>query len=90
MFMAAHDVFGLAHRVSAGHAPQESAMRDPRHAPVTVTPTDEALCLFTCEEWVALLLLRRRYHYGQDLWDAHEFARLSFLRWLREMGRSES
>lgn len=51
-------------------------------------PSDiSALATLTCQEWVALLSLRRRYRLGQDLWSDHELAHLRFLRWLHETGR---
>lgn len=49
-----------------------------------------ALATLTCQEWVALLSLRRRYRLGQDLWSDHELAHLRFLRWLHETGRLDS
>jgi hypothetical protein len=70
----------------------QNDMRDQRDEQIATTtrpPAEGTPYLFTCEEWVALLLLRRRYRYGQDLWDASELARLSFLRWLYVTGRSE-
>lgn len=53
-------------------------------------PASSEMSTFTCREWIALLLLRRRYGEGQDLWDAHELAHLHFLRWLRTTGRLDS
>jgi hypothetical protein len=44
---------------------------------------------FTCEEWVALLQLRRRYKVGHDLWSAHELERLRFFRWRYTTGKVE-
>ncbi|HEU5437854.1 MAG TPA: hypothetical protein VFU88_01090 [Ktedonobacterales bacterium] len=49
-----------------------------------------AMSRFTCQEWIALLALRRRYRQGQDWWSAHELAHLHFLRWLHETGGIES
>lgn len=49
-----------------------------------------AMSRFTCQEWIAFLLLRHRYREGQDWWNARELAHLQFLRWLHETGRIES
>lgn len=65
-------------------------MRDERVVPGAGSPAHEEPVLFTCQEWVALLRLRRRYRNGQDQSDARQRARLSFMRWLRETGRIES
>lgn len=56
----------------------------------TRSPTADAMSTFTCREWSAFLLLRRRYREGQDLWTARELEYLRFFRWLRQMGRLES
>ena len=56
----------------------------------TRTTAADAMSTFTCREWSAFLMLRRRYREGQDLWDARELEHLRFLRWLRQMGRLES
>lgn len=48
-----------------------------------------SLSTFDCQEWVALLMLRRRYRDGQDLWSDRELAHLRFIRWLRRTGRIE-
>lgn len=53
-------------------------------------PAPSSLPALTSQEWVALLVLRRRYREGQDLWDARELAHLRFLRWLHNAGRVES
>jgi len=39
---------------------------------------------FTITQWEAL---RLRYQQDQDLWNAHELARLCFLRWLYRTNR---
>ena len=59
-------------------------------ATTTETPAVGLSSMFTCQEWIAFLLLRRRYRVGQDLWDARELAHLRFLRWLHTAGRMES
>lgn len=48
-----------------------------------------SLSTLNCQEWVALLMLRRRYHDGQDLLSDRELAHLRFIRWLRKTGRIE-
>jgi hypothetical protein len=48
-----------------------------------------SLSTLNCQEWVALLMLRRRYRDGQDLWSDRELAHLRFIRWLRRTGRIE-
>lgn len=69
-------------------------MRDDTHGEPMVMTTREAvsnaMSRFTCQEWIAFLVLRRRYREGQDWWNARELAHLHFLRWLRETGRLES
>lgn len=55
-----------------------------------VTPERPALSTLTASQWLALLMLRRRYQVGQDLWSGHELAALRFLRWLRDAGRLTS
>lgn len=62
--------------------PPQSATSAP-----SATPEPSALATLTCQEWVALLNLRRRYRLGQDLWSDHELAHLRFLRWLHDTGR---
>jgi hypothetical protein len=47
------------------------------------------LSTLNCQEWVALLMLRRRYRDGQDLLSDRELAHLRFIRWLRKTGRIE-
>lgn len=56
----------------------------------SVTSEPSALATLTCQQWVALLTLRRRYQLGQDLWSDHELANLRFLRWLHVTGRLNS
>ncbi len=64
----------------------------PREMPTLAgkTPTANPMSTFTCQEWIALLLLRHRYSEGQDLWTASELAHLRFLRWLRTTHQLES
>jgi hypothetical protein len=62
---------------------------EPRAPTIAPSSADQAAS-FTAREWMALLLLRRRYLIGHDLWDARELERLRFMRWLLETGRVES
>jgi hypothetical protein len=48
-----------------------------------------SLSTLNCQEWVALLMLRRRYRDGRDLLSDRELAHLRFIRWLRRTGRIE-
>lgn len=52
-------------------------------------PAADGMSTFACQEWMALLQLRRRYRDGHDSWNARELAYLRFLRWLRNSGRIE-
>jgi hypothetical protein len=65
-------------------------MRDESLTTDTQTPDAEPAPFFTPREWVALLLLRRRYHAGQDTWTARELEHLRFYRWLHERARIQS
>lgn len=64
--------------------PQADVMTSP-----VCAPSGDAAFQFTCQEWVALLQLRRRYQDGQDLWNTRELAHLRFNRWLWQSGRIE-
>jgi len=61
----------------------ESAVTTARKPPLDTSP-------FTCQEWIDLLKLRRRYQAGNDLWSACELEHLRFVRWRYTTGRIES
>jgi hypothetical protein len=65
-------------------------MRDESLTTDSLTSGVEPAPYFTPREWVALLLLRRRYHAGQDNWTARELEHLRFYRWLHERACIES
>ena len=52
-------------------------------------PVENAVFPFTCQQWLTLLQLRRRYQQSQDLWNDRELAHLRFLRWLCQNSRLE-
>lgn len=56
----------------------------------TPRPAADGKFAFTCQEWMALLQLRRHYRDGHDQWNARELAYLRFLRWLHTTHRLES
>jgi hypothetical protein len=50
----------------------------------------DGMSAFTCQEWVSLLQLRRRYRDGHDQWSARELEHLRFVRWLHTTHRLKS
>lgn len=59
-------------------------------AVTTARQSEAETAPFSCQEWIALLQLRRRYQAGHDLWSACELEHLRFHRWRYATGQVES